>query len=626
MIPFRCLLLLFLLPALTWAQATPPLERLISVDVRNERLSTVLMAISRTGQFSFSYNPAILNESRPVTLRLVNRPVRDVLGQLFGGSVRIKSRGNHVILLKADDSQKPRDFILDGYIINGQTGDRINEATVFERGSLRSSVSNNFGYYRLKLPTTLATLRLDVRRQAFVAQSLAISSQRSQPLNVYLMPQPVAVAPIDTRPLPVDTLPATANRPVIFASADSNASSSPSLLERSRQTLGRWALSAKQLIIDVNLNRDTLYRTWQVSLVPGISTNHALSSRIINDYSVNVLIGYSLGVRKAELGGLLNLVRADVQGLQAAGFGNLVGGQTRGVQLAGFFNTNRGDVGPVQAAGFINTVGGNMNGLQLAGYLNIVRGTATGLQAAGFLNANRHTTRGVQLAGFANLVGGDMLGWQVAGTMNVARGQLSGWQLSGLLNVARDVVGGGRQIGFINVAKSSTTTPFGFLSYVQDNGYRNLELSANEVTSVNATFRTGVRGFYNVFTAGWNPEKRIWSYGYGLGTSTSERRGWSLALEGTAQQLNQTAGDGQNLNLLLRLSPQLTKQFRWGMGLSAGATLNGYYSDNLVLNPLRNQSLPAVVVTPEGPDNDRNEWSGWLGWQVGLRYNLQKNP
>ena len=615
MTTLRSFILFLFLSAGLRAQPTPPLERLISLNLRNEPLSEALAIISRAGQFSFSYNPAILSQSRPITLRVANRPVREVLGQIFGGSIRLRTRGNHVILLRADEPEEPKDFILDGYIIDGQTTERVGTVSVFEQTSLRSALSNEYGYYRLKLPANLPVVRLEVRRQAYLSQSLTIPSHRSHPQNIYLTAtadratadRPATVVdPLDVRPLPIDSTqtpsPVLTEWPVVFTSADSTAAPMPlSLLARSRRTVGRWALSTKQVIIDLNLDRDTLYRTWQVSLVPGIGTNRALGGRIINDFSANIMVGYSLGIRKFEAGGLLNLVRQDVRGVQLAGFGNLVGGNTRGVQMAGFLNTNQGNVGPVQLAGFLNTVGGNIRGLQMAGFLNI----------------GRKTMQGVQVAGFANVIGGDVLGWQVAGFANITRGQLTGWQVGGFLNLTRDVVSG-RQVGVFNVARSSEKAPIGFFSYVHQDGYRNVEVSANEVTTLNATVRTGVRRFYNLFTAGLNPTTNVWSYGYGLGTVTAERRGWSLALEGTAHQLNRTDEGVQDLNLLVRLSPVVAKQFTPRLGVSFGPTLNGYHSTNGFRNPLRNRSLPAVIVTPDGP----NQWSGWLGWQVGIRARL----
>lgn len=633
MATIRILFLFLCLSGGLAAQSLPPLERLISLDVRNEPLTQTLTAISRAGKFSFSYNPALLPQTKPVTIRVTNRPVRDVLGQVFGGSVRLRSRGNHVILLRADEPEKASDFILDGYVIDGQSAERIGSVSLFEKTSLRSATSNEYGYYRLKLPADLPQIRLEVRRQAYLSQSLTIPSRRSHPQNIYLTAvtdrpstRPLPVSPLDTRPLPIDSASRTRSvlteRPVVFASADSaSLPATPSFLDRSRRTIGRWALSTKQLITDINLDRDTLYRTWQVSLLPGIGTNGVLGGRIINDYSVNALIGYSLGVRKLEVGGFLNLVRGDMAGVQLGGFGNLVGGTTRGVQLGGFVNTNRGDVGPVQAAGFVNTVAGTVHGIQAAGFLNAVGGNLNGLQVAGFLNTNLKTVQGMQLAGFANVAGGNIVGWQVAGFTNIARSQLTGYQLSGFLNVAQAVVSG-RQIGFLNVAHSSEKAPIGFFSYVHTNGYRNLDVSANEVTTINATFRTGVRAFYNIFTAGLNPATHTWSYGYGLGTETSERRTWSLAVEGLAHQLNRTSEGVQALNLLLRLNPLVVKRLGSRMGLSVGPTLNAYYADDLSHNPLASVNLPALPTTSAGPGNDRHEWSGWIGWQAGLRVGL----
>lgn len=621
-----CLVLTF--PASLFAQPTPPLERLVSLNLRNESFSQALATIGQAGNFSFSYNPALLPTNRTVTLRVVKRPVREVLGQLFGGSVRLRSRGNHIILLRADEPEQPKEFILDGYIIDGQTSERVGAVSLFERTSLRSAVSNEYGYYRLKLPATLSAVQLEVRRQAYLSQSLTIPSRRSQPQNIYLtaIPRPVVVDPLDTRPLLTDTAsrpsPVLTERPVIFASADSGVAAMPALFaDRSRQMLGRWALSTKQLINSINLDRDTLYRTWQVSFVPGVSTNRLLGGRIINDYSLNVLAGYSLGVRKMELGGFLNLVREDVSGFQAAGFSNIVGGSTRGVQLAGFMNVVGKRVQGVQMAGFLNVVRGGVTGVQMAGFMNLTQGTANGVQVAGFLNTNRQTVQAVQIAGFANVATASVLGWQVAGFTNVVRGQLTGWQIGGFLNKARNVVSG-RQIGFINVAHSSEKAPIGFFSYVRENGYRNVEVSANEVTTVNATFRTGVRQFYNVFSVGLNPAASVWSYGYGIGTATRESRGWSVTVEGAAHQLNQTDERPRNLNLLLRLSPAVVKQFGSRIGIAFGPTLNGYYSDNQTQNPLRELSLPAFIVSPDGPANNRDEWSGWLGWQAGLRMRL----
>src|SRR5690606_38989007 len=53
--------------------------------------------------------------------------------------------------------------------------------------------------------------------------------------------------------------------------------------------------SRKESSINMRNIRDTLYRDFQVSFVPFVGTNEMLSGNVINDYSLNVLGGYSLG-------------------------------------------------------------------------------------------------------------------------------------------------------------------------------------------------------------------------------------------------------------------------------------------------------------------------------------------
>lgn len=115
-------------------------------------------------------------------------------------------------------------------------------------------------------------------------------------------------------------------------------------------------------------------RPAQVSLLPPLSSNWLANARTVNTYSLNVLAGYSAGVSRLELGGLLNVVRDSVHGLQAAGLANVTGTDVRGVQLAGLANVNGGAVRGVQGAGLVNIARDDARGLQIAGWANITGG------------------------------------------------------------------------------------------------------------------------------------------------------------------------------------------------------------------------------------------------------------
>jgi hypothetical protein len=237
--------------------------------------------------------------------------------------------------------------------------------------------------------------------------------------------------------------------------------------------------------------RHTAYyqRQAQITLVSPLGSNGLRTGRTSNAYSLNVLAGYAAGVRRLEVGGLLNVVRDTVRGVQLAGLANVVGTATQGLQAAGWLNILGGSIRGVQAAGLANIVRDDARGLQLAGLMNIVGGVATvssdstrpvllrrflGLPrllatdpvAATPAAASSTSLPGplVQAAGLANLTGTNVQGLQIAPLLNLGR-RITGAQL-GLVNVARHVQG--TQIGLVNIADSVDGMTLGLLNIVRD--------------------------------------------------------------------------------------------------------------------------------------------------------------
>ena len=188
-------------------------------------------------------------------------------------------------------------------------------------------------------------------------------------------------------------------------------------------------------------------RPFQVTFITPLGTNGTESSKIVNNFSVNILAGYNGGVDGFELGSFLNLTEDYVEGFQVAGFGNIVGGSTEAIQLAGFMNLSGGPVEGFQTSGFINIAGGDAEAVQIAGFANI-SAALEGVQVSGFGNKAGETV-GAQIAGFGN-VSEDNEGIQIAGFMNLAN-EMEGIQLAGFLN-ATDEFDGIQTAGFLNAA------------------------------------------------------------------------------------------------------------------------------------------------------------------------------
>jgi hypothetical protein len=68
-----------------------------------------------------------------------------------------------------------------------------------------------------------------------------------------------------------------------------------------KSRFSRMMIARTQRIHDKNVT-DTLSRPFQLSVLPFLGTNKLLSGSIENRVSVNILMGYSAGVRKMEFG------------------------------------------------------------------------------------------------------------------------------------------------------------------------------------------------------------------------------------------------------------------------------------------------------------------------------------
>lgn len=584
---------------------TPYLERKITVSLKDESVESSLRKIAAAGGFVFSYNPDIFVQNT-LTHEFVDRPVREILDELFQGTIQYKARGKYIILTAAQKtSARSEPAVVSGYVVDESTGERLRNVSIYDPVTLTSSITDSYGYFEIKIDRPPSDIILSVNLEHYVDTLVAV--------------------PSDNRLL---NIPIRVNKDKIIVLADSV-----------NQKLKRFWERQEAWFANVNVRNinHSLYRTFQASFVPYVGTNHKMSAHVVNHYSLNILGGYSLGVRKMEVGGLFNLVRGDVAGFQAAGLFNGVGGSTTGFQVAGLANANQGMVRGAQFAGVLNLGAGDGDGLSTAGVGNIALGEgapaqiggvfniasrgSSQMQLAGVLNFARENVRGMQVGGVFNIAGKELRGTQIAGVFNVAGKEVRGVQIAGVFNAARNVRG--MQIGLLNFADSLKGIPIGLMSIV-GKGYHKIEISADEIFYNNIAFRTGVRGFYNIFTAGAKPstyheERTIWSFGYGLGTSAKIVKWLYLDFDVTSNQIVE-GNSITALNLINKAYLGLDVQVFKKVSLSIGATLNGQITEAGFDDypELFTGYRPHILHTRElGRDHDLRMW---LGGKAGIRF------
>ena len=424
--------------------------------------------------------------------------------------------------------------------------------------------------------------------------------------------------------------------------------------------LARLLVPSDQMLQAANLGSGET-RNWQFSVIPSVGTNGDIAGAVVNRFSFNLFAGYAGGLDGFELGGLANLERRDVKGAQIAGLANLVGRDTRGVQVAGVMNHTLRSVEGAQVAGLVNTVWDTLSGAQVAGGINVVKGGMLGTQVAGVGNVTTQDCDGAQVAGAFNLTvkdvrktqvagafnfGSNVSGAQVAGAFNLARGGVGGGQVAGAMNLAREVTGGqvsgglnfaldtvrggqigvvnmarvvvGSQIGIVNLSDTIAGVSIGFFSFAR-RGYHRLDAEYRDVIPLTLAFRTGTRGFYNIFS--WSPpvaSDESWAFGYGFGAEPRIGKHGSLNIEVTADHMNEQAKWIDAVNILGRFTVAYGYMFGKHIVLSAGPAFNVLVSD--WRDPVTQENLSALPPSDLliKQTNRHMDLSAWLGYRVGL--------
>ncbi|MBI3133458.1 MAG: hypothetical protein HYZ14_02175 [Bacteroidetes bacterium] len=593
-------------------------SRVISLDVKNMPLGNVLHLIEQKAYFRFSYNAAILDEEKAITLKLENQPVSAALKELFNGSIRYKEAGNHLILLKNDTHTTNQDktknvFYFTGKITDLETGQPISGASIYDVEARQASISDQAGNYHLTLESDETMHGFYFSKTGYLDTTLVVRADISLHNNIGLTPaepglEKMPGARVQTIVTPIE------ERPI------------------SKQIIPQEAFIHAE-----NLKAIHEIRVAQVSFLPSIGIGSDLSTNglMVNRFSLNILAGYSNGVYGCEIGGILNMTKNDVMGVQVGGIGNLVGGKIDGVQVAGISNIVLNNVSGVQVSGINNLVRGHMNGIQVGGISNMISGGFNGLQLAGINNFAKTSSRGLQVAGINNVVADTLYGGQIAGIGNWARRGINRCQISGFANIAYvnqgaqvsgfynySNVNDGVQIGLVNSSISGNGIALGLVSFCKE-GYRSTEISGNEVFPINLTFKTGVNKLYNSYTLGVHfIDRPRYGFGMGLGTKTKLGKRLSLSTDLTAyvvQLANFDSFQGNELyKLALSLDIRLAKWFTFYLGPNFNTGISRYK------NPEGNFQT-FMNYAPFYTSNSTNaQLQMWCGAQVGIRFGIER--
>lgn len=602
-------------------QTLPPIpDRLVTVQCANKRTDEVLRDIALQGKFEFAWDARLFDPAKPVTLNVQQITVRKAIHLIFGSTITYRIQGNYVVLIAAAPlpDLNPQVPVRNQYTISGYVVDADNYviayASIYDSLSLSATLSNQIGFYEIRLESSEKPVRLDVRRENYIDTFIVITPTTNVVTDVVMRRIP---APVYTAPVVIDTV----------ASVDTIAA----VRERRIQNIPILdsLIGFERLMQSRNL-KEAIRRDGQVSLLPFISTNGVMGGAVSNKYSFNVVGGYTGGTSVAELGGAFNIDRGNVQWIQVAGGFNLVEGNTRGLQLSGGANINFGTMKGLQLTGGSNFLFDTLAGVQLAGGSNFIDGPVAGFQLAGGVNVATKELNGMQIAGGGNFALGEMNRMQVSAALNYAR-QVSGIQIAAganvcmdtmhgaqgaILNIAKDVRG--VQVGIVNYSNSYIEgVPVGLISIVV-HGLHEIEIASTERGMTRVALRTGTRDFYNILDFAFDPisvGEREWMFGYGFGHRFGMHPKFDLSWDFIVNHFSRGAFSDYTSEWA---QMELTAEWRpyKSFAIAAGPTFNYFVSGTRANQASEFQQAPLFIGVPVQGFHHR----AWIGATFSLRF------
>lgn len=611
----RSLLFACLMSLAVGAHAGDPMEEVISFSYQDKDFESILLELSDMLDFDFAYNPNLVDQDQKFSGSYDSVRAGDVVDQLCREAGLKSQFANGVLKLREESKSKKK---LANSDISGQVafGDQAHgqSASISEPGLDLYSQTDTSGAYKLYLNVPEYPLKIRVSSEGYQDKTIQFNPRHQKSFYVKLMP---------------DTIPEEEKKRPLYRIDSIGGGVDTATIQEITDFFPGNFMVPKEMVTIARSSEFIREQDVQGQLVAGSGTNAKEAGLYENNFSFNLISGYTAGVKGIELG-FFNFNRFNMSGFQAGLFGNSVGGVVQGFQTAVLYNHSMLGVNGVQVGGLYNESRYFVRGLQGAlanrntgklmgaqlGVFNLQQGVGYGLQAAVF-NLTLSDFYGLQ-AGVLNLseeVNGAQVGvgnytpkieGAQIGTVNIA-GKNNGFQL-GIVNIADTVHGG--YFGLINIFRK---------------GHISLEASGNETRFADLQLRSGTRGFYTILSGGipWDTLDNSWRAGGGFGRISSIAQPIGIQTELVYHFVDEGYNSHMlnfNLALYLELFRSISISFGPTISLHATNDIPDSFYDAIKHpyfngNPLDHNGY---IISEENID----DWylQSWLGFRFGLGY------
>ena len=157
-------------------------QNTISLKVEKHPIVKVLQQIEKQSGYTFSYNPTLLKDFPPVSVKIDEKSLETVLATIFRNSnIQYIIREKHVILKK-----RPKNITVSGYIYDSDSHESLIAANIYDAVSQQGAVSNNFGFYSLSLPPS--EVRLHPSYVGYQSKTVDFTATNDTVIHFFLKP------------------------------------------------------------------------------------------------------------------------------------------------------------------------------------------------------------------------------------------------------------------------------------------------------------------------------------------------------------------------------------------------------------------------------------------------------
>ena len=127
----------------------------ISINVENQKLSSVLELIQEQVPYKFAYNNSIIDVNRLITLDIKGQSLEQTLKTIFENTdVTFQISANQIILSSKTFAQnKPQEIQVRGIITDDSTGEPVPFASIQIKGTSIGTTSDELGNYSIMVPS-----------------------------------------------------------------------------------------------------------------------------------------------------------------------------------------------------------------------------------------------------------------------------------------------------------------------------------------------------------------------------------------------------------------------------------------------------------------------------------------